>query len=85
MILIVAIVLHYLKLIKLQLEHTVFVSVDNTYLSDEVKMRLMSHLSKSISRVLQKLLECFNGTTISTYFLPLAFSSFTYYFLFRLK
>ena len=48
MILIVVIVLHYLKLIKLQLEHTVFVSVDNTYLSDEVKMRLMSHLSKNI-------------------------------------
>ena len=41
-----------------------------THFSED-KMRLISQLIKSISRVLQKLLKCFSGTIISTFFLPL--------------
>ena len=40
---------------------------------DHVKIRLTSQLVNDISRVLQKLLKCFNGAVISTSFvLPLA-------------
>ena len=35
----------------------VFVSLDNTHFSDQFKTRLFSQLIKSISRVLQKLLN----------------------------
>ena len=44
-----------------------FVSLDNTHLLDQVKMRLISQLIKDISRILQKLLKYFNGTIISTF------------------
>ena len=50
--------------------NVVFVSLENTHFSDQVKMRLISQLIKDISRVLQKLLKYFNGTTISTFFVP---------------
>ena len=60
-------ILHYLGLIKLQLEHKGFVSaVSNfptpvelviTQVDDHVKMRLISQLINGISRVLQKLLS----------------------------
>ena len=43
-------------------------------MSDQVKMRLISQSIKSISRVLQKLLKYFNGTIISTSFLPVTAS-----------
>ena len=40
---------------------------------DYVKIRLTSQLINDISRVLQKLLKCFNGAVISTSFVsPLA-------------
>ena len=35
-----------------------------TPFSDEVKIKLISHLINGISGVLQQLLKCFNGTTI---------------------
>ena len=38
-------------------------------------MRLISQLIKSIARVLQKSVNYFNGTIISTFFLPLAESA----------
>ena len=41
-----------------------------TQLDDHVKMRLTSQLIKGISKVLQKLLKYFNGTIISTSFVP---------------
>ena len=76
--------MHYLELIKLELEISVignvvvFVTLDvfciNTYFSDQVNMRLIAQLDKGISRVFQKLLTHFNGTVISTSFLPLAAS-----------
>ena len=47
-----------------------FVSLDNTHLSDQVKMRLSSQIVKGISRVFQKLLKYFNDTIISTSFVP---------------
>ena len=37
---------------------------------DHVKIRLTSQLIKGISKVLQKLLKYFNGTIISTSFVP---------------
>ena len=39
-----------------------------TQFSDQVKIRFISQLINGISNVLQKLLKCFNGTTISTSF-----------------
>ena len=48
-----------------------FISLHNKYLLDQGKMRLISRLIKGISIVLQKLLKYFNGTIISTPFLPL--------------
>ena len=46
------------------------VSLDNTHLSDQVKMRLSSQIVKGISRVFQKLLKHSNDTIISTSFVP---------------
>ena len=78
---IVVIVLHYLELIKLQLEHKVLYQLSQmllldlqqywsylTYFSDQVRLRLISQLIKGISRVLQKLLRYFNSSLISTCF-----------------
>ena len=56
----------------------VFVSLDvfciNTYFSEQVNMGLIAQLDKGISRVFQRLLIHFDGTVISTSFLPLAAS-----------
>ena len=41
-----------------------------TQFADQVKIRLISQLVKGISRVLQKLPKYFNGTIISTSFVP---------------
>ena len=41
-----------------------------TQFDDHVKIRLTSQLIKGISKVLQKLLKYFNGTIISTSFVP---------------
>ena len=41
-----------------------------TKFMDHVRMRLISQLIKGFSRVLQKLLRYFNGTYISTLFVP---------------
>ena len=38
-----------------------------THFSDQVKKRFTSQLINDISSVLQKLLKCFNGTTILTF------------------
>ena len=46
-----------------------FVSLSNTHLSDQVKMRLISELIKGISRILQKFLKYLNSIIISTLFL----------------
>ena len=69
MISIVSIVLHYLELIKLQLENKsfvsvianvfVFVSLENTNVLNQVKMRLIWQLTKGISKVLLKLRKYF--------------------------
>ena len=48
------------------------VSLGNTYLSDQIKIRLILPLIKDNSGVFQKLLKYFNGTTIPTSVLPLA-------------
>ena len=40
-----------------------------TQFSDQVKVRFISQLINGISSVIKKLLKCFNGTTISTFFL----------------
>ena len=42
-----------------------------TQFSHQFQSRVISQLIKGISRVLQKLLRYFNGTVISTFFLPL--------------
>ena len=39
-----------------------------TQFSDQVKIRFISQLINGISNVLQKLLKCLNGTTISSSF-----------------
>ena len=52
------------------------VAEEITQFSDQVKMRLISQLNKDISRVLQKLLEYFNDTSILTSFLLLALGDF---------
>ena len=46
-----------------------------TQFSDQVKMRFISLLIQGISSVFQKLLKCFNGTTISTSFSVLLLSN----------
>ena len=43
-----------------------FALLDSTHLSDQVKIALISKLIKTISRVLRKLLQYFNGSIIST-------------------
>ena len=45
-----------------------------TQFSDKVKARDTWQFIKSMSKVLQKLLKCFNGTTISRLFLVFVFS-----------
>ena len=40
----------------------------NTQFLDHVKLRFISQLINDMSSVLEKLLKCFNGTTISTAF-----------------
>ena len=47
-----------------------FVPLDSTYFEDHAKMTLIWQLILGISRVVQKLLKQFNGTTISTSFVP---------------
>ena len=69
--------MHYLELIKLQQGHKVLYQLLQMLLllyhfSDQVKMRLISQLIKSISRVLQESLKYFNSTIILTSFVPLA-------------
>ena len=41
-----------------------------TQFAGQVKIRLTSQLIKGISRVLQKILKYFNGTIISTFYVP---------------
>ena len=70
--------MHYLELIKLQLEYKFFLSVIvnlplpvelvMTQVDDHVKKRLTSQLINGISRVLQKLLKYSKGTIILTSF-----------------
>ena len=44
---------------------------DITQLADQIKIRLIWQLISGISRVLQKLFRCSNGTFISTFFVSL--------------
>ena len=44
-----------------------------TQFSGQVKIKDASQLIKGMSQVFQKLLECFNGTTISRFFLIFVF------------
>ena len=46
----------------------IVIAEEITQSSDQAKLRLISQLINSISRVLQKLLKYFNGTTISRFF-----------------
>ena len=39
-----------------------------TQFSDQVKIKYTSKLMKGMSKVLQKLLQCFNGTIVSIFF-----------------
>ena len=48
----------------------------NTEFSDHVKIRFISQLIDGMSSVLQKLLKCFNGTTVSTSFSVMLPSNF---------
>ena len=48
----------------------------NTHFSGHVKIRFISQLINGISSVLQKLLQYFNGTTISASFVVLTHSNF---------
>ena len=74
--------MQYFELIKLLLKHKIFSVIANlpapvelviAQVDDHVKMRLISQLINSISRIIQKSLKYFNGTIISTSFvLPLA-------------
>ena len=72
--------MQYFELIKLLLKHKIFSVIANlpapvelviAQVDDHVKMRLISQLINSISRILQKSLKYFNGTIISTSFLLL--------------
>ena len=72
--------MQYFELIKLLLKHKIFSVIANLSASvelviaqvdDHVKMRLISQLSNSISRILQKSLKYFNGKIISTSFVLL--------------
>ena len=65
-------------MINLLLQHKVFSLIANVAAPEELvtiqidehfKMRLISQLINDISRVIQKLLNCFNDTSISTSFL----------------
>ena len=72
--------MQYFELIKLLLKHKIFSVIANlpapvelviAQVDDHVKMRLISQLINSISRILQKSLKYFNGTIISTSFVLL--------------
>ena len=76
--------MHYLEFIKLQLEHKVFyqlffnavcwsaAALDNIIqYADQASIRLILQLINIMSKVLQKLLTYFNGTTLSTFFVQL--------------
>ena len=52
----------------------VIISV-KAHFSDHVKIRFISQLINSISKVLQKLLKCFNDTTVLTSFVLLSLLS----------
>ena len=78
-----AIVLHYLEMIKSQLEHKVLYQLLQMLIlnsqqllaiikqfAKQIRKRLISQLYNSISRVLQKLLRYFNGTIRSTSSMP---------------
>ena len=45
-------------------------ALDITQFADQAKIRLISQLINGISRVLQKLIKCLNGTIIWTAFVP---------------
>ena len=76
LILIIAIVFHYLELIKLQLKHKFSYQLlqmlyfGTTQFADQVIMRLISQLINGFLRVLQKLVIYFNGTITWTAFVP---------------
>ena len=72
--------MQYFELIKLLLKHKIYSVIANlpapvelviAQVDDHVKMRLISQLINSISRILQKSLKYFNGTIISTSFVLL--------------
>ena len=72
--------MQYFELIKLLLKHKIFSVIANlpapvelviAQVDEHVKMRLISQLINSISRILQKSLKYFNGTIISTSFVLL--------------
>ena len=54
------------------------------HLAGQVRIRLNSQSINSISRVLQKLLKCFNGTLVLTFFIP-SFSILLVVFILNLK
>ena len=49
-------------------------NISQTQFSDQFKVKNTSQLIKGMSKRLQKLLKCFNGTTISSFFLVFVFS-----------
>ena len=48
-----------------------------TQFSDQVKFKDTLQLINGIFKVLQKLLKYFNGTAISTFFVPILFASYS--------
>ena len=52
-----------------------------TQVDDQVNIRLVSHLIKVISRILQKSLKYFNGTSILTYFVLASSGAFPVIFI----
>ena len=71
-------VLHYLDFIKFQLEHKVLdvecrfttVTATENYFLDEVNYITILQLFNGISGVFQNLFAFFNGTIVSTFFMP---------------
>ena len=77
--------MYHLLLIRLQQEHSFVSAIANfvfqaaeeiIQISDQVKLGLISQSVNGISRVLQKLLKCFNDTTTSTCFVLLSAGGF---------
>ena len=58
---------------------------ETTHFSDQVKSRIISQLINGISRVLEKLHNYFNGTTISTIFVLPSAGFFSYFFKLRFE